>query len=99
MNIIKPSAKIHSKPIKTSTLETECLFGEFVEIIDQYNSWVFCKLETDNYCGWIQKKNLGNLRKPTHRVLSLRTSIYKKRYKIKLYTLLIHGITFMCKKT
>lgn len=79
MNIIKPSANIHSKPMKTSALETESLFGEFVEIIDHYNSWAFCKLETDDYCGWIQKKNLGNLRKPTHRVLTIRTSIYKKK--------------------
>lgn len=79
MNIIKPSANLNNRPLTTSTLETECLFGEFVEIIDQNNNWVFCKLETDNYYGWIQKKKLGYLRKPTHRVLTIRTCVYKKK--------------------
>ena len=50
---------MYSKPTELSSLETECLFGEFVNVLDRHNDWFFCKLATDNYCGWIKKNNLG----------------------------------------
>ena len=79
MNVIKPSTEVKLNPTTTSTLETESLFGEFVEVIEQYKSWVFCNLTTDKYHGWIKKNDLGYLRKPTHRVLAMRTFIFKKK--------------------
>ena len=56
MNVIKPSIPMRSKPDQTSSLETECLFGETITILDNYQDWYYCKLLTDNYCGWVQKK-------------------------------------------
>ncbi len=76
MKIIYPSVFMKSEPNETSSLETECLFGETVEILDNHLDWVFCKLKTDNYCGWIKKEGLGELKNPTHRVLVQRTFIY-----------------------
>jgi hypothetical protein len=76
MNVIKPSTSMKSNPTETSSLETECLFGEMLEILDQYQEWVFCKLLTDNYCGWVKKDCLGYLKNPTHRVLSTRSCIF-----------------------
>ena len=76
MNIINSSVFMKSEPTETSSLETECLFGENVEILDKHFDWVYCKLITDNYCGWIQKKGLGKLQNPTHRVLAKRSFIY-----------------------
>ena len=73
MNIIKSSAYMNSNTTGTSSLETECLFGEMVEILDEHLDWVYCKLITDNYCGWIKKNNLGQLKKATHRVIIKRT--------------------------
>ena len=67
-----------SKPSETSLLETECLFGETVEVLDEYLDWVYCKLITDNYCGWVKKNNIGKFREATHRVLTIRTFIYKE---------------------
>ena len=61
----------------TSSLETECLFGEMVEILDEHLDWVYCKLNTDNYRGWIKKNSLGQLKIITHRVIIKRTFIYK----------------------
>lgn len=75
MNIITSSAKMTSEPKQTSSLETECLFGETVEILDSYKDWYFCKLITDSYCGWLKKNTLGYLKKATHRVLSIRTCV------------------------
>ena len=76
MNIINPSVFMKSEPTETSPLETECLFGETVEILEDCFDWVYCKLNTDNYCGWIKKKALGKLEKSTHRVLVKRSFIY-----------------------
>ncbi len=78
MNIIKPSASMKSKPNETSSLETECLFGETIEILDEYFDWVYCRLITDNYYGWVKKGNLGRIKTATHRVINKRTFIYKE---------------------
>ena len=72
MNVIKPSIPMRSSPDQTSSLETECLFGEAITIWDSYIDWYYCKLLTDNYCGWVQKKYLGETIKSTHRVVSNR---------------------------
>lgn len=79
MNIIKPSVLMRSSPSKKSLLETECLFGEQVEIFDENFDWVYCKLMTDNYIGWVSKKGLGFLRKPTHRVAIKNSLVYLEK--------------------
>ena len=68
-----------TNPSKVSSLETECLFGETVEVLDKHFNWVYCKLETDNYFGWIKKNNLGKSIKTSHRVISPRSFIYKTK--------------------
>ena len=56
MNIINSSVFMKSEPTETSPLETECLFGETVEIIDETFDWVYCKLNTDNYWDGLKKR-------------------------------------------
>ena len=65
-----------SEPSDTSPLETECLFGETIEVLDKHFDWVYCKLKTDDYCGWVKKDGLGKLQNSTHRVLVKRSFIY-----------------------
>ena len=55
MNVIKPSIPMRSNPSHESSLETECLFGETITVLNNYLDWYYCKLLTDNYCGWVQK--------------------------------------------
>ena len=76
MNIINSSAFMKSEPTEISTLETECLFGETVEILDESSDWVYCKLNTDNYHGWVKKEGLGKTKNPTHRVITNRSFVY-----------------------
>ena len=76
MNVINSSVLMKSEPKETSLLETECLFGETVEIFDEYLDWVYCKLNTDSYHGWVKKEGLGRIKNPTHRVIANRTFIY-----------------------
>ena len=59
MNVINSSILMKSEPSEKSPLETECLFGETVEILEEYLEWVYCKLSTDGYCGWVKKKRFG----------------------------------------
>ena len=79
MNIISPFAPMRSQATETSSLETECLFGESIEVLDEYLDWLFCKLKTDNYCGWIKKDEVGHLGEATHKVLNKRTFIFEKK--------------------
>lgn len=78
MKIIKPSAPMRSEPDKFSELETECLFGESIEVLDKNLEWYYCRLLTDNYCGWVQKKNTGKMISPSHRVIANRTYMFKE---------------------
>ena len=77
MNVIKPSIPMRTDPDETSSLETECLFGETITISDSHLDWYYCKLLTDNYCGWVQKKYLGETLKSSHRVISNRSYLFK----------------------
>ena len=77
MKVIKPSIPMRSEPNEISELETECLFGETLEVLDKHFNWYYCKLLTDNYIGWVQKKNLGNIPSCSHRVISNRTFLFK----------------------
>ncbi len=77
MNVIKPSIPMRSSPDHTSSLETECLFGETIAILNSYLDWYYCKLLTDNYCGWVQKKYLGEPINSSHRVISNRSYLFK----------------------
>ena len=76
MNIIKSSTFMKLEPFVNSPLETECLFGETVEVLDEDLDWVYCKLITDNYHGWVKKNNIAKFKKATHRVFNIRTFIY-----------------------
>ena len=60
-----------------SYLETECLFGEQVNILDEEKEWFKCKAILDNYEGWIKKSELCFFPDPTHRIISPRSFVYK----------------------
>lgn len=78
MKIIKPSTTMKSKPRSNATLETECLYGETIEILDERYRWVYCRSKTDDYCGWIKKDTFGKMDEDTHRVINKRSFIYKE---------------------
>ena len=79
MNIITSSVYMKSNMTGVSSLETECLFGERVEILDEHLDKVYCKLLTDNYCGWINKNSVGKSKTTSHRVIIKRTFIYRDK--------------------
>ena len=79
MNIITSSVIMKSGPSEESSIETECLFGETVEILEECLDWIYCKLTTDGYYGWVRKNSLGKLKSPTHRVITNRSFVYNEK--------------------
>ena len=45
---------------KSSSLISECIFGEEFIIYEQTNNWSFGCLKQDNYKGWTPTRNLGS---------------------------------------
>ena len=78
-HFIKPSVCIFFEPKSSSSLINEGLFGESVEILNEKEEFFYIKLLTDKYKGWVYKNSLGTLPLPTHRVVKLRSNIYKQK--------------------
>ena len=76
--IIAPVSDIKSMPKLTSELESQCLFGEVIEIIKVVNSWVYIKSEKDNYKGWIKANTIGKKVKSSHRINNVIANIYNE---------------------
>ena len=73
-----PYASLKNTPNKTSYLETQCLFGETLEILEIKNTWSFCKCLLDGYNGWIKSKYLGFLPNETHLVSNTSSLVFEK---------------------
>lgn len=84
--IIKSYSELKKNVQPNSLLETECLFGEEVEVLDTHDDFSYVRLLNDNYLGWLKTKHLGEVSKKTHKVSSIRTYIYSKK-DIKSFTI------------
>ena len=72
-------ANLHTLPKNSSELETQCLFGEKINVISENKSWYFCKLLKDQSKGWIKKKYFTiNKSKPNFKVRALKANLYQK---------------------
>lgn len=76
--VIVPSTRLVESFCDTSNILTECLFGETVKVIKISGHYIYVKLLTDDYEGWIKSESLGNLSPPSHRVISIRTFIHNE---------------------
>lgn len=64
-------------PRPDSSVDTQVLFGEGVQVYDEEEGWVWVQLHNDQYVGWIAANTLwSKLSRPTHRVCVPRTFIY-----------------------
>jgi len=59
-------------------LETECLYGESFEIVQIENNLCYGTLLTDQYKGWLNFNDLGEIPEANYRVLSIRAIINEK---------------------
>ena len=74
----KPLSNIYKKPSKVSEVTSQILYGEKFKILSKNKNWIKIKVSFDNYIGYIKNKNYTNSYKPTHKVLTLKSSIFNK---------------------
>ena len=79
LQIVTASAGMFQEPKSSSMLLNESLFGETIHALKHKNGYVYCKLLTDGYEGWIKFSNLGHLPQPTHKVTNVRSFIYEEK--------------------
>ena len=73
--IITPSAPLHSGPAADASLDNEGLFGETFEVTGTKNGFVFGRLITDGYEGWMPKNCLGDLPVPNALLIAPMTHV------------------------
>ena len=73
-------ADVKKKNTQNSELETQCLFGEQITVLQTEKNWSFCKLKLDGYLGWIKNKSFGDYFKTDHIISNPQTFIYKEPY-------------------
>jgi cell wall-associated NlpC family hydrolase len=74
----KPLSNIYKKPSEVSEVTSQILYGEKFRILSKNKNWIKIKASFDNYIGYIKNKNYTNNYKPTHKVFTLKSSIFNK---------------------
>lgn len=57
-------APVRSDPHERSEMVTQLLFGDYIEILDDEGSWLYIKMQLDQYEGWINKRCVDSIDKP-----------------------------------
>lgn len=71
-------ADLFSKKDDPSSLETQVLCGETVELIRREGDWSLIQADLDSYSGYVRESELSPMiRRPSHRTKSLRSVVYK----------------------
>ena len=71
-------SNIYKKSSKTSEITSQILYGEKFKILSKNKKWIKIKTLFDNYVGYIENKKYTHTHRPTHKVCSLKASIFKK---------------------
>ena len=74
----KPIENLYSKPCINSEVSSQILYGEKFKIISRNRDWLKIKTNFDNYLGFIKKDIFLSSFKPSHKIFSTKSYIYKK---------------------
>ena len=77
----KPLSNIYKKPSKVSEVISQIIYGEKFKILSKNKSWLRIKTSYDNYTGYIKNENYTDDHNPTHKVFSLKVTIFDKQKK------------------
>ena len=75
---IYPLTNIYEKPLNSSKLASQMIYGEKFSIITKNKGWLKIKTSFDNYVGYIKSKNFSNKLHCNYKVAKLKSKIYKK---------------------
>ena len=73
-----PLTNIYEKPLSSSKLSSQMIYGEKFSIITKKKDWLKIKTSFDNYIGYIKNKKFFNNLKSNYKVAKLKSKIYKK---------------------
>ena len=73
-----PVINVYKKNNIKSGVATQLLYGDTFKKIKESGSWFKIKNDSDNYRGYIKKKNFPSNQKNTHKVYNLNANLYSK---------------------
>ena len=68
---------LQKKPSRKSEIVTQMIYGESFSILKKNKKWLKIKIKEDNYKGYIIKKKFSSYLIPTHKLIKLKSNIYK----------------------
>ena len=74
----KPIENIYSEPYIRSEVSTQILYGEKFKILSKNKGWLKIKTNFDKYSGFIKNDIFKTSFKPSHKIFSAKSFIYKK---------------------
>ena len=72
----KQFSNIYKKSSILSEVTSQILYGERFKILSKNKGWIKIKTSFDNYVGYIKNEKYLENYKPTHKVYSLKASIF-----------------------
>jgi len=73
-----PVINVYKKNNIKSGVVTQLLYGDTFKKVKESGSWFKIKNDSDNYTGYIKKKNFPSNQKNTHKVYNLNANLYSK---------------------
>ena len=75
---IYPLTNIYEKPLNSSKISSQMIYGEKFSILKKNKDWLKIKTSFDNYVGYIKSKRFSNTLNCNYKVYKLKSKIYKK---------------------
>ena len=72
-------SNVHKKPSKLSEVTSQILYGEKFKILSKNKNWIKIKTSFDNYVGYIKNEKYTNEYTSSHKVCSLKATIFNKQ--------------------
>ena len=74
-------SNIYKRSSKLSEVTSQILYGERFKILSKNKDWIKIKSSFDNYIGYIKNEKYVNKHNPSHKVYSLKATIFNKQNK------------------
>ena len=74
-------SNIYKNSSKQSEVISQILYGEKFKILSKNKDWIKIKSSFDNYVGFIKNEKYTNKHNPSHKVYSLKATIFNKQNK------------------
>ena len=74
----KPIENVYSKAFIKSEVSTQILYGEKFKIVSRSKDWLKIKTNFDRYSGFIKNSSFITSFKPSHKIFSTKSQIFKK---------------------